>query len=137
MALDFAVLVGTGVPAGAKHSRPARRPAATGNSVDADHTRYPSLPNPFFSRLFSRIPIFRANMEKYRAISKNQLSKMVPTSGHDFLGFAILPQELHLRAGHEFTYGIEFPIIFFGFFDHALQFRRIYGCQKHIILAAI
>ncbi|MGO9120529.1 MAG: hypothetical protein ACLQPD_23305 [Desulfomonilaceae bacterium] len=31
-----AVPVGAGVPAGAKHDRPARRPVTTGNSVDAD-----------------------------------------------------------------------------------------------------
>ena len=61
LALDFAVLVGTGVSAGAKHSRPASRAqrGTTRNSVDADHTRYPSSPNPLFSRLFSRIPIVR------------------------------------------------------------------------------
>jgi hypothetical protein len=41
LGLDLAVLVGTGLRAGAKHNRPARRPVATGNSVDADHARYP------------------------------------------------------------------------------------------------
>jgi hypothetical protein len=43
-ARDRAVPVGAGVPAGAKHSRPARRPVATSESVDADHTRYPINP---------------------------------------------------------------------------------------------
>jgi hypothetical protein len=34
-----AVLVGAGVPAGAKHNRPARRPVTTGNSLDAGPTQ--------------------------------------------------------------------------------------------------
>jgi len=37
----LAVPVGAGVPAGAKHDRPARRPVTTGNFVDADPHKMP------------------------------------------------------------------------------------------------
>ncbi len=53
-----AVLVGAGVPAGAKHNRPARRPVTTANSLDAGPTRMPvATKSCFFSRLLLRTPI--------------------------------------------------------------------------------
>jgi hypothetical protein len=51
LALTLAVLVGTGVSAGAKYNRPARRPVATGNSVD---------PGPTQDARRHQIPIFFA-----------------------------------------------------------------------------